>query len=331
MTTTDQTRGAEVALATNSNALDPTRPTVAGFIKRLAPELGQALPKHMDAERLTRIALTLVRQSEVATQKEGKPENSLAACTPESFAGALLTAAALGLEPGVNAEAYLVPYKGECTLIVGYQGMAKLFWQHPLAKHLDAHAVHEKDQFDYAYGLAQYLRHKPAAGERGKITHYYAVAELSTGASRFVVLTADEVKALRGGKVGPSGRIPDPMHWMERKTAIRQLFKLLPKSSEIAAALAVDEQPGSVLRDNDVPTLLANGDILPALPPSVVDQHEQQAETDAAQRVTSADVFDEAPAALDACPACGVSPGHSPSECPMAAELDGSTDVEPQI
>jgi recombination protein RecT len=190
----------------------------------------RALPKHMDADRLARLALTVVRQSDIEAHKARKPENSLARCTPESFAGALLTAAALGLEPGVNQEAYLVPYKGECTLIVGYQGFAKLFWQHPLAKHLDAHAVHAKDDFDYAYGLAQYLRHKPAKGERGKITHYYAVAELSTGASAFVVLTADEVKKLRGGKVGPSGNIPDPMHWMERKTALRQLVKLLPKS-----------------------------------------------------------------------------------------------------
>ena len=331
MTATTEQPGADVALATNNNALDPTRPTVAGFIKRLAPELGQALPKHMDADRLTRIALTLVRQSEVAAQKDRKPENSLAACTPESFAGALLTAAALGLEPGVNQEAYLVPYKGECTLIVGYQGMAKLFWQHPLAKHLDAHAVHEKDQFDYAYGLAQYLRHKPATGDRGKITHYYAVAELSTGASRFVVLTADEVKALRGGEVGPSGKIPDPMHWMERKTAIRQLFKLLPKSSEISAALAVDEQPGSVLRENNVPSLLANGDLLPALPPSVVEQHEQRAEADAAQRVTSADVFDDAPA-QDACPGCGViGADHSPAACPATADLADSVDKEPQV
>jgi recombination protein RecT len=305
---TDQP-GTDVALATNGNALDPTRPTVTGFIKRLAPELGRALPQHMNADRLTRIALTLVRQSEVVTQKEGKPENSLAACTPESFAGALLTAAALGLEPGVNQEAYLVPYKGECTLIVGYQGMAKLFWQHPLAKHLDAHAVHEKDTFDYAYGLAQYLRHKPATGDRGKITHYYAVAELSTGASRFVVLTAEEVKALRGGKVGPSGRVPDPMHWMERKTAIRQLFKLLPKSAELAAALAVDEQPGSVLREHGVPAALAEGGVLPALPPSLAAVNEEQAEVDATQRVTASEVLGET------CPACG-GPMHSPTECP---------------
>lgn len=228
------------------------RPSVGAMIQQLRPELQRALPRGMDADRLARIALTVVRR-----------DPNLAKCNPYSFAGALLTAAQLGLEPGVGGEAYLVPYKGECTLIIGYQGFAKLFWQHPLAKHLDAQAVHENDEFDYAYGLGQYLRHKPAHGDRGKVTDYYAVAELTTGGSAFVVLSADEVKRLRGGKVGTSGGIADPMHWMERKTALRQLVKMLPKSAELNRALDADEKPGSELRADTEPSA--------ALPPAGVD------------------------------------------------------------
>lgn len=212
------------------------RPTIASTIAQLKPEIARALPKHLDADRIARLALTAVRK-----------DRKLAECTPESFAGALLTAAALGLEPNVNGEAYLVPYKGECTLIVGYAGFAKLFWQSPLAKHIDAQAVHENDDFDYAYGLAPYLTHKPARGDRGAVTHYYAAATLTTGASAFVVLSKDEVKALRGGKVGTSGGIADPQHWMERKTALRQLVKLLPKSAALNAALTADERTGTDL------------------------------------------------------------------------------------
>lgn len=212
------------------------RPTVAQAIELMKPEIARALPKGMDADRMARLALTLVRK-----------DRNLAQCSPESFAGALLSASALGLEPGVNGEAYLVAYKGECTLIVGYQGMAKLFYQSPLAKHLDAQAVHDRDQFDYAYGLEPSLVHKPAKGDRGNVTHYYAVATLNTGASAFIVLTADEVKQLRGGKVGTSGGIKDPMHWMERKTALRQLIKLLPKSTALDTVARVDERPGTEL------------------------------------------------------------------------------------
>lgn len=211
-------------------------PTVASMVTQLTPEIQRALPKHMDGDRIARLALTAIRK-----------DDKLASCTPESFAGALLTAAAMGLEPNVHGEAYLVPYKGECTLIVGYQGYAKLFYQSPIAKHLDAQTVYSNDEFSYEYGLNPTLTHKPAKGDRGALVAYYAVATLTTGASSFVVLSPDEVKALRGGKVGTSGRIPDPMHWMERKTVLRQLFKTMPRSADLNRAIDTDERDGSDL------------------------------------------------------------------------------------
>lgn len=223
------------------------RTSLAQVIQRMQPEIARALPRHLDAERIARLALTVVRK-----------DPKLALCTPESFAGALLAAAALGLEPGVNGEAYLVPYEDrkrevyETQFIIGYQGMAKLFWQHPLAQHLDAHAVYENDEFDYAYGLDPFLKHKPALTDAGEVIAYYAVAKLSNGGSGFVVLTPEQVKKLRAGKVGPSGRIADPERWMERKTVVRQLSKLLPKSSMFIQALQVDERSGTELHQEQV-------------------------------------------------------------------------------
>lgn len=218
--------------------------TIGQLIQSLRPEMARALPKHMDADRMARIALTVLRKTP-----------KLAQCTPESFMGALLTSAQLGLEPGAGDEAYLVPYGKECQFIVGYQGYAKLFWQHPMAKHLDAQAVYERDEFDYAYGLDPFLRHKPALGDRGEVIAYYAVAKLSTGASAFVVLSPEDVKKLRQGKVGASGNISDPMRWMERKTAVRQLVKLLPKSVELQRALVADETVRTDLREDAIDDL----------------------------------------------------------------------------
>lgn len=214
-------------------------PTIGQVIQSMQGEIARALPPHMDADRMARLALTVVRKTP-----------KLAQTSPESFAGALLTAAALGLEPGVNDEVYLVPYGNECQLIIGYKGMTKLFYQHPMAQFIDAQAVYENDEFEYAYGTDPFLNHKPARGDRGEVVEYYAVAKLSNGASAFVVLSPEEVKALRGGAVGPSGKIKDPQRWMERKTAIRQLVKLLPKSTTLATAAQVDEQGGSLLRRN---------------------------------------------------------------------------------
>ena len=215
--------------------------SIATFIHQMRPEIERALPKHMDADRMARLLLTAVRQ----TPKLGQ-------CDPQSFAGAVLTASALGLEPNLSGEAHLIPYGRECQLVLGYQGLVKLFWQHPLAAHIDAQAVFERDDFDYAYGLDPFLRHKPATGDRGKVVAYYGVAALKTGAKTFVVLSPEEVKALRQGKVGPSGKIADPMHWMERKTVLRQLFKTLPRSTTLNHALASDEVNGSTLRRREL-------------------------------------------------------------------------------
>lgn len=228
--------------ATKFNAPAPT-PSIGQVIQSMQGEIARALPKHMDADRMARLALTVVRQTP-----------KLAQTTPESFAGALLTAAALGLEPGVNDEVYLVPYGRECQLIIGFKGMTKLFYQHPMAQYIDAQAVYERDDFDYAYGTNPFLNHKPARGDRGDVVEYYAVAKLSNGASAFVVLSPDEVKALRNGAEGPSGKIKDPQRWMERKTAIRQLVKLLPKSTTLATAAVTDERMGSDLR-RDLPQI----------------------------------------------------------------------------
>lgn len=251
-------------LATREDEPPPPPPTIGQVIQRMIPEIQRALPKGMDGDRIARLALTVLRTDQQAAIKRGKPKDALVNCTPESFAGALLGASALGLEPGVNGEAYLVAYAGECTLIVGYQGFAKLFWQHPMAKHLDAQAVYSGDEFDYGYGLTPFLIHKPLkTGGRGTITHYYAVGGLTSGASGFVVLTVDEVKALRANT--RSQQIRDPQHWMERKTALRQLVKLLPKSPMLARAISADERSGSDLHAEQVAEITPT-DGAPALP-----------------------------------------------------------------
>lgn len=234
-----------------------SRPSIDAVLARMQPDIAKALPKGLDPDRVARLALTAIRTSEVAKAK-GVSKTSLAESTPESFAGALLTAVALGLEPG-TAEAYLIPYRDrrsglvECQLIIGYQGMVKLYRQHPRAAHIGAQAVYENDTFDYQYGSDAFLRHRPATGDRGKVVYYYADAGLTNGAYEFVVLTPDEVRQLRNGKVGPSGDIPDPQHWMERKTVLRQLLKLLPRQTRVDAAMDADEQAGRELARERVP------------------------------------------------------------------------------
>ena len=221
----------------------PKKPTMVDQLKTMLPEIQRSLPKHMSGDRFTRIVLTEMRKTP-----------KLAQTTPESFFGSLMTASAIGLEPGVNGECWLVPYENkkarivECQLIIGYQGVVKLFWQHPLAKRIAAETVYANDHFRISKGLVQALDHEPAQGDRGEVVGYWALAELTTGGMNFDYFSAEEIRAIRRSKVGSSGDIPDPQHWMERKTAIKQVLKLMPKSAHLAAAIDADEQPGSMHR-----------------------------------------------------------------------------------
>jgi recombination protein RecT len=205
-------------------------PTLAQQIERMRPEIARALPKHMDADRMARIALTTLRKTP-----------KLANCSPESFLGALMTCSQLGVEPGATGEAYLVPFGRECTFVLGYKGMAKLFWQSPMAKSLDAQIVYENDHFDYAYGLHPRLEHKPVLVNRGKAIAYYAVATTVSGGSAFVVLSPEDVEKHRMfSKQSGSGPWKDHYDAMAKKTCVRELFKLLPVSVELAQAVAQD-------------------------------------------------------------------------------------------
>jgi recombination protein RecT len=237
-------RVAERAPTRNQPAKWTAPASLAQFVEQMRGELARALPEHLNPDRIARIALTELRRV-----------RHLAECTQESFAGALMTCAQLGLEPGGAAgEAYLLPFFNkerrayEVQLIIGYQGMIKLFWQHPRAAGLDTQTVYEGDEFTYSYGLEPVLRHVPSlAGDRGAPMAYYAVARLTNGGSAFVVLSPADVERIRkrskASDRGPWVTDYDPM---ARKTCLRQLYKLLPKSPELARAVAHD---GTVRRD----------------------------------------------------------------------------------
>lgn len=205
---------------------------LTSLLEKMKPAIAQALPKHVSAERIARIALTAVRSNP-----------KLAECTPQSFLGSLLQASQLGLEVNTPlGQAYLIPYKDICTLVVGYQGMLDLARRSGMVKAIYAHAVREADEFDYELGLEPKLSHKPAEGDRGDLTHVYAVARLTGGEPIFTVLTRAEVERFRArSRAKDSGPWVTDYEAMALKTAIRRIFKWLPKSAEMSMAAAVDE------------------------------------------------------------------------------------------
>ncbi|MDQ0376631.1 recombinase RecT [Amycolatopsis thermophila] len=201
----------------------------SGIVSALA---GTAL----NAERFTRIALTVVRRTP-----------KLLDCEADTVLGALMTSAQLGLEPGPLGEAYLVPYGRVCTFIPGYRGLVKLAWQSGMVANIDAEVVYEGEPFDYEKGTESFLRHKPTREERNSIegaTHVWAAVKMTNGGSAFTVMHAREVERIR--RTYSKGSHKDDSPWktewasMGKKTALRQLSKIIPLSVSLNIALAAE-------------------------------------------------------------------------------------------
>lgn len=221
-----------VADKENAPAVLTPEQTLSGLIKQQERAIARALPKGMDEARFARILLTTVKQT---------PD--LLKCDPYSFLGAAMTAAQLGLEPGPLGEAYLVPYGRTCQFIPGAPGLVKLAIQSGHVRSVIARSVHQGDEFDYEYGLEERLVHRPVQdGEPGPATHHYAVAHFMNGGHEFVVMTAAAVEQHRR-KFSKYDKVwKEHPEAMARKTVVKQLVKLLPKSAQMAQAATADGQ-----------------------------------------------------------------------------------------
>lgn len=217
MSTTDvlksQVAPAAAQTAVVQAAKNPT--TLLGMIRQpnFQKQMALAMPKSMTPDRLTRIVMTECRKTP-----------ALLKCAPESFYGAVLQCAALGLEPGsALGHCYLLPFgngkdkqgRPNAQLIIGYRGMIDLARRSGQIISLQAWTVHAQDTFNYQLGLEPDIQHVPAStADRGPVTHVYAVAKLKGGGIQFEVMSRAEIEKVRStSKAGNSG--PWASHWDE--------------------------------------------------------------------------------------------------------------------
>jgi len=135
-------------------------------------------------------------------------------------------------------------------LALAYRGGVKKIW---------AHEVCENDEFDLAWGGEEFLKHKPCLDNekgRGEVTGYYTAAILPNGQTTFFYMTKADV-IIHAKKFSPSwnrGPWQTDFNEMAKKTCAKQLFKWLPKSTEMAHAIERDEsiikaEPAHVIQD----------------------------------------------------------------------------------
>ncbi len=226
----------------------------------LVPKLQDVLPRQYRGE-------WLVRSTVFACMRNPK----ILECAPISIMESTFVAAQLGLDPsGTGGQGYLIPYRVKdvltCTFQPGYRGLVDLAYRSGKVAIVEARVVHEKDEFDYEYGLSPALKHVPTKDEDpGIAIGVYAVATLLDGKKTFVYMTAREVAVIKARSRGASSskspwqaREPEVVEQMWAKTAVRRLYKLLPSSREMNLALEVENaaEAGEPLQVREVRDIL---------------------------------------------------------------------------
>lgn len=222
--------------------------TIEDYLKQMAPAMAQALPKHMDVDRLTRLAMTTIRTTPQLREAD-----------VASLLGAVMQAAQLGLEPGLLGHCYLLPFKNnkkgitEVQFIIGYKGMIDLARRSGQIQNIYAHAVYEKDEFEYELGLEPKLVHKPSMeADRGAFVGAYAVAHFKDGGYQFEFMPKSEIEKRKSrSKAANSSYSPWATDYeeMAKKTVIRHMWKYLPISVEIQQQVAHDEGTARSIKD----------------------------------------------------------------------------------
>jgi recombination protein RecT len=177
-----------------------------------------------------------------------KTDPKVRECPVESILVAVLKACELGLEPGgAQKHAYLIPYKGRCTLQISYFGMLELARRSGQFKAIEARVVRRGDRFDVEYDPEPQIRHRPTFSPESvpePITFAYAYARLTSGALVAEVMTVAEIERVRELSASPGSDAWDK-HFgeMAKKTVIKRLLKRQPYSVALAEAFEAEDTP----------------------------------------------------------------------------------------
>lgn len=243
----------EIKTPTNTAAMTEKAPAAA--VKKQKPagaidylnrqsfqeKLALALPKGagIDVDRFVRTAIS-----------EFRLNPALQECSVPSVLGFYMQAAMLGLEPSsVLGQCYPVPFNNrktgqkECQFIAGYRGLLSVARRSGEIAMVEPHVVYEKDQFEITYGLHTDLIHVPFLGENpGNILGAYCVITFQNGMKQYEFMPKYKIderrKRSKGGGYGPW--VTD-YEEMAKKTVFRSMFKWLPISVEMSAAIRADE------------------------------------------------------------------------------------------
>ena len=206
----------------------------SNFMDKLKPQMALALPKHLTADRMTRLALTAFSTSE-----------ALQRCTTKSIAASIMTAGQLGLEPGVNGAGFLVPYGTTCTFVPGWKGLVDLVSRSGRGTVFTG-VIFKDQEYTFIDGAKRDLiiHNETDLDNPEDITHAYAIGWVKDATMPIIELwRVSKIKKHRDkyNKQGVKHYSFRDWEMYCRKIPLLQVIKYMPCSIEVANAVALSE------------------------------------------------------------------------------------------
>ena len=186
----------------------------------------------------------------------------LSACNPASIYTALLEAATLRLAPNLHGDCYLVPYRDECTLQIGYKGMLKLAMRSGQFTDIYAEVVYEGETYKATGGTNPTIVHEYQAArdvDLGEIVGAYVVLVYKSGYVRPEHVRWQEIEKRRAASPGSNSQSSPWVRWyseMVKKSAIKIVCNAL--GIETVEAFTPEGSPvlEAVIEQGDTPEVV---------------------------------------------------------------------------
>ena len=202
-------------------------------LQKMETNFKQSLPAGLSAERFIRTATNAIQMHPQKDKLLNANRQSLYnSCQKAAIDGLMLD----------GREAALVVFGTDATYMPMTQGLVKLARNSGEIANIVAEVVYSNDKFTYRIGLDEMPLHEPDwFGDRGEPIGVWAMVKLKNGEIISRLLPKEKIMKIAGKS--KNGYQYDPVkgpyfdEWW-RKTAIKNVLKYAPKSTELEQAIA---------------------------------------------------------------------------------------------
>ena len=217
-----------------------------GTLEAMADKFSAALPPHIDVNKFISVGKLAINKNPKLLDLD---RNSLWQTFMKAAQDGLLLD---------GREAAAVPYKNQVSYLPMVDGIIKLMHNSGLIKTISADVVYKNDCFEYEKGSKAYVKHMPLlSGDRGERYAVWCYVKTTNDGEYIEIMDMKSIEDCR--KVAKSQNVWNAWYdQMAKKTILKRMAKLLPKSDALNTVLKMDDEtnykePVNITPDGDRP------------------------------------------------------------------------------